>query len=157
MRYDPPPKPPSRPRVEITAVTEDHPDTRSTRPAGVRPQTRPAEGFNPPPNPPSEPLEERSTVRSQTKEDRPSVERERSTSRSESTTRSRSTEPSRNAAESTLEPGDYTVEELRDELEEVTDGEALESMLEREENDSNRRTAKEVIRRRRRALDESEE
>lgn len=154
--YNPPPKPPSRSRIEITAVTEGRSDPRSSRSSEVRPQTRSTEGFNPPPDPPSEPLVERSTIRPQTKEGRPSEDEERSASRSESTVRSESGEPSRNPVESTLEPDDYTVEELKDELEEVTDDEELETMLEREENGSNRRTAKEAIRRRMRSLGETE-
>lgn len=155
-QYNPPPKPPSRPRVEPTAVTEDRSGPRSTRPSEGRPQTRSTEGFNPPPDPPGDPFDEPSATWEHASEDRPSEDREW-TSESKPISRSESAEASQEATESTLEPGDYTVEELKDELEEVTDDEALETILEREESDSDRRTAKEAIRRRMRALDENGE
>lgn len=156
-QYNPPPQPPSQARDEYAAGTEGRSDPWPAPPSGVRSETWPVDGFNPPPDPPGEPLGERSTAQPHTNEDRPSGGRDRPASESEPTARSESTEPSRNAAESTIEPGDYTVKELRDELKEITDSGELEAMFEREENDSDRRTAKEAIRRRMRSLDESEE
>lgn len=156
-QYTPPPKPPFRDRDRITAVAGVQFDPQSAPQSRTRPQPQPAEGFNPPPNPPDEPLGERSTVRKQMKESRSSEGRTQPSSRSKPTFQSESAEPSRKATESTVDPGDYTVKELREELKEVTDREELETALDREENGSNRRTAKEAIRRRMRALDETEE
>lgn len=156
-RYNLPPQPPSQTRDESAAGAGGRSDSRPTSSSGVRSDLRPIEGFNPPPDPPGASLGKRLTARPHTNEDRPSGSHDRPASESEPTARSESTKPSGNAAESTVEPGDYTVKELKDELEGITDSEELEAMFEREENDSNRRTAKEAIRRRMRTLDESEE
>lgn len=156
-RYNPPPQPPSRGRGENTTAEGGQYNPQSAPQSRARPQTQLGEKFNPPPDPPGEPLGERSTAHKHTKEGRLSEDRKQSISRSETNLQSRSAEPSRKATESRIEPSDYTVKELKDELEEVTDREELKETLGREEDDSNRRTAKEAIRRRIRALEENGE
>lgn len=88
---------------------------------------------------------------------RPSEDRDLEASRSETASRSGSAEPAKTVSGPPIDPGDYTVEELKDELWTVIDSDDLEAILNQEENNSDRRTAKEAIRRRVRTLDESEE
>lgn len=52
------------------------------------------------------------------------------------------------------DPGDFTVSELRDELEDVTDPDTLETMLEAERDGKDRKTAKEAIEGRRDEVEE---
>lgn len=54
------------------------------------------------------------------------------------------------------DPSEYTVDELREALEDITDRDQLEALLTREEEGKDRRTAKEAIHRRMRALENSE-
>lgn len=54
----------------------------------------------------------------------------------------------------TVDPGQYTVDELKDELETITDRDRLDATLTHERDEQDRHTAKEAIRRRIRALEE---